>query len=451
MDKLDATNSAEAPKTNDRRWIAMIGIVGLVAILAGFGSAAPALTGSDAGKSSIRDEAAASETEDRAAELERRVEADPKDWKAWAALGAAYVDRAKNGADPSAYPLAEAALGRGAALRTEPTYEIVAGRAALAAGRHDFRLALELAEQAEALKPLSAFVAGVRVDALTELGRFPESVAATQAMVDRRPNLSSLARVSYQRELHGDIEGAVAAMEEAMRAAGTPGDRSFAAYHLGEVEWGRGRLDAAAAHYQEALRHDPASSSAIAGLGKVEAARGDVKAAIARYETATASFPDPELLKELGELHVAANDAGAAEKAFAAAAHANAEQARYGVGVNLEIALLSADLNRDLEKGLAAAEAEWARRQSVHVADALAWQLFRNGRHAEALAMSDEALRIGTRNAAFLFHRAEILRSLGRSADALRAYEDARSINPYFSFALAPLLEQRIAELTATP
>lgn len=439
----------QATKTPTGLWTAAAVLAGVVAVVASLASTNTPLAASRS--ASAADRSSRDAAPDRAGALEARVDANPDDWQAWAALGAAYVDRAKNGADPSAYPLAEAALDRADALRAEPTWEIVAGRAALAAGRHDFGLALELAEQAEALKPLSAFIAGVRVDALTELGRYDEAVAAAQRMVDLRPDLSSLARVSYQRELHGDLDGAVDAMEAAMRAAGTTADRSFAAYHLGEIEWSRGRLGAAATHYADALRHDPGAASAIAGLGKVDAARGNLASAIERYNAATKSFLDPELLKELGELHLAAGEPRAAERAFAAAAHANAQQARFGVGVNLEIALLSADLDRDLDAGLAAAEAEWARRQSVHVADALAWQLFRNGRYEEALAMSDQALRIGTRHAGFHFHRAEILRALGRVADAGREYDAARSMNPHFSFALAPLLERRASDLLPTP
>ena len=43
------------------------------------------------------------------------------------------------------------------------------------------------------------------VDANNELGRYPQALKATQQMVNLRPNLASLSRVSYERELHGDL------------------------------------------------------------------------------------------------------------------------------------------------------------------------------------------------------------------------------------------------------
>ena len=60
---------------------------------------------------------------------------------------------------------------------------------------------------------------GVVVDASNELGRYDEAAEATQHMVDVRPNLASLSRVSYARELHGDLDGAIAAMSQAVTAA----------------------------------------------------------------------------------------------------------------------------------------------------------------------------------------------------------------------------------------
>ena len=50
------------------------------------------------------------------------------------------------------------------------------------------------------------------------------------------------------------------------------------------------------------------------------------------------------------------------------------------------------------------ARAEWSRRHSVQVADALAWALHANGRDAEALDYARQANGVGYRNAQYLFH-----------------------------------------------
>lgn len=402
--------------------------------------AALVVAGSVAGIAQWRDRGtpaattAADPTTGRLARLESAVRDRPDDAAAWAALGAGYVDHARVNSDPSAYPKAERALDRSLALEPEGNWEALAAHGALAAGRHDFSTALRYSERARALQPQSAFILGIIVDSLTELGRYPEAVDAAQAMVDLRPDLPSYSRVSYQRELHGDIDGAIDAMEAAYRAASTPGDKSFALYYLGELEWHRGGIDAAQSHYAAAVRIDATAMQAVAGLGKVAAARGDLDTAVEQYRRAADAFPDPSLLTELGNLYLLTGKTALAENAFDKAANANAAQAAAGVHVDLEIAQFSADHRRDLDRGLAAARAEWARRESVHVADALAWQLHAHGADTEALVFANKALALGTPNPAFLYHRAEINRALGDHEAARADYAAVVRLNPHFSF-----------------
>jgi hypothetical protein len=59
-----------------------------------------------------------------------------------------------------------------------------------------------------ALDDFNANAHGVMGDALVELGRYDEAFVQIQRMVDLRPDLSSYARVSYARELQGDVVGA---------------------------------------------------------------------------------------------------------------------------------------------------------------------------------------------------------------------------------------------------
>ena len=105
-----------------------------------------------------------------------------------------------------------------------------------------------------------------------------------------------------------------------------------------------------------------------------------------------------------------------------------------GVNVDLELALFDAD-HGDPAGALAAARAEWARRQSVHVADAYAWALYANGRYARGgVARRTAPSRSATRNALFLYHAGMIRLELGDEAGA-RRYLSARPLatNPHFS------------------
>jgi Flp pilus assembly protein TadD len=117
-----------------------------------------------------------------------------------------------------------------------------------------------------------------------------------------------------------------------------------------------------------------------------------------------------------------------------------------GVATDLETALFAAD-HGDKAEALRAARAEWARRHSVHVADALAWALHVNGRDARALGYARLANGLGYRNAMFRYHLGMIEKSLGRTADARRDLSAALRLNPHFSFLHAPLAKAALASL----
>ena len=96
---------------------------------------------------------------------------------------------------------------------------------------------------------------------------------------------------------------------------------------------------------------------------------------------------------------------------------------------------------------LRAARTEWSRRQSVHVADTLAWALYANGHYRKASALSAEALRLGTRDALFLFHAGMIRRRLGDEPGARSLLQEAFDVNPYFSVRWSPVLRDTLARL----
>src|SRR5262249_15207930 len=85
---------------------------------------------------------------------------------------------------------------------------------------------------------------------------------------------------------------------------------------------------------------------------------------------------------------------------------------------------------------------------SVVVEDALGWTLFRAGHPHAALRAADRALRLGTLDASFLFHRGAIEASLGMSGGARRDLAEALRVNPHFSVLYAPLARHLLAEVS---
>jgi tetratricopeptide (TPR) repeat protein len=383
--------------------------------------------------------------------LQARLRAFPNDWASMAELGSAYVQQARVTADSSYYPKAEGVLQRSLSLNHTTNFDAMTGMAALAAARHDFAGALGWGEQARNINPYNANIYAVIGDAQVELGRYPEAFQTFQKAVDLKPNLSTYARASYAWELQGNVPNAIRAMNLARGAAGTMSDASWAANQLGDLYFNSGRLDRAEAYYRRARQEDLSFIPPRAGLAKIEAARGHLGAAIRGYRSVTARYPLPQYVIALDDLYtVTGQTAPASQEAGLLQVEERLFQAN-GVNVDLEIALFDADHKVDLAQGLAAAQAEWGLRHSVHVADALAWELYANGQPSAALGYADQALHLGYRNAMFYFHRAMIERALGRTDAARRDLQRVRDINPYFSTLWSKPAAAILASLGATP
>lgn len=378
--------------------------------------------------------------------LQERLRSIPDDWRGFASLGIAYVAQARVTADPSWYPRAEDALRESLRLHDEDNVEALLGLGALALARHDFEAALASGRRAASVNPYDADVYGIIGDALLELGRYDAAFEAFQMMVDTRPDLASYARASYARELLGDVTGAISAMRRAFDAAGTPNDAAWAAHQLGELEFGRGDIDAAAAWFERGLELDPGYVPNPAGLAKVAWARGDLEEAIERYGDVVARSPAVEYVGALGDLYASTGLVELAEEQYAVVEATRALAESNGVNVDLEVALFDAD-HGDPAAALRAAETEWARRESVHVADAYAWALYADGRYAEAADMADRALALGTRSATFLFHAGMIEEALGHDVAAVRLLAEALRLNPHFSILHVATAERTLAEL----
>ena len=151
-------------------------------------------------------------------QLQQEVRGNPTDVVGLGLLGLAYQQRARETGDPSYYTKSEGVLRR-ALLYSADDLVAIGGLGALALSRHRFREALVLGRRAVALSPSTARGYGVVGDALVELGRYREAFAAFNRMASLKPSLSSYARVSYARELLGDVPGAAEAMRLAIDAA----------------------------------------------------------------------------------------------------------------------------------------------------------------------------------------------------------------------------------------
>jgi tetratricopeptide (TPR) repeat protein len=378
--------------------------------------------------------------------LQEHLRAVPSDWRSFATLGLAYVAKARITSDPSLYPKAEGVLERSLDAHGDDNAEAFLGMGSLALARHDFSGALEWGRRAAAAAPDDADVYGVIGDAQLELGRYDDAFETFQTMVDTEPNVASYARVSYARELQGDVRGAIVAMTAARDGAGTPSDRAWASHRLGELRRASGDLPGATADYREALRLDPRFVPPRAGLAYVAWARGGSERAIELMTDASQRYPSPEYIAALGEMLDAAADRRAAAQQFDLVRSIQDLFGANGVNVDLELALFDAD-HGDPDVALDAARAEWDLRHSIHAADALAWALFANGRHEEAARYAGRALRLGTRNPSFLYHAGMIQWRLGNPDAARVLLSQALRTDPSFSVLGASTAERVLSRI----
>ncbi|MFB8247883.1 tetratricopeptide repeat protein [Streptomyces sp. NPDC055952] len=366
--------------------------------------------------------------------LQRHLRAQPKDFGSWATLGLAYVEQARIEGDPSRYPQAERALRRSLALRPDNDLAL-AGRAALAAARHDFPGALTHADRALKRNPYNERALCTRVDALVELGRYDDAAEAARTADDRRPGVPVFTRYAYVHELRGDVRTAREVLHRALDSARSPSDVAYVATALGQLAWNQGDHEDALAHYARALAADDAYLPALEGRARAQAASGDRAAAVKGLEQVVARSPLPGPLVALGELYEdrgADGDRARAEEQYALVDAWTALARAGGVNADLDTAMAAAD-HGDRKEALRAARAEWNRRHSVHTADALAWALHVNGRDAEALPYARRATATGYRNAAFLHHRGVIELATGDRRAARTHLKAALDLNPGFS------------------
>lgn len=362
------------------------------------------------------------------ATLRARLEEVPGDWDAWTALGDAYLRLGTSTADPGRYTQAEEAFARSLELRPEDNDGALAGQAALAAARHDFRGALALAQQALGLNPFNAAALGVRVDALVELGAYPRAQRALRRMLDVAPSTASFARLSYLRELHGDIAGARVAMRRALEFASATTDRLFALQYLGELAFAHGRPETALRRYAAGLELAPGDPALLAARAEARLATGRLDAALADYAMSVARLPDAghlmeyaAALEEAGRLKSAERQREAAEWAL--------KRWRSEGSADLELAYLLADRGMG-DAAVLAAQREYARRVTVHTEDALGYALHVAGRNEEALEHVRAAERLSQRNVTFAYHRGLVEAALGLPT-AEETLRRAVELNPY--------------------
>jgi tetratricopeptide (TPR) repeat protein len=366
-------------------------------------------------------------------------------------LGVAYLNQARATADPSWYSKAGDALQRAQALAPDDARTLT-GVGLLDLARHDFSSALRLGERAHALAPASPDALGVVVDAQVELGRYDDAATSVQEMVDRRPSLASLSRVSYVRELRGDTSGALAAMTQAAAAgSGSSTDTAYVRTLIGDLHLSAGELQLAEGSYRRTLADVPDYGMAQYGMARVIAARGDLDGAARILTPLVARLPFSAWVALLGDVDAARGDVSGAAQQYELVRTIEALNASNGINGDLELARFDADHARDpgadSAAAVALARAALADRPTVYADDVLGWALRQAGDPTAALPHARSAVRLGTADALLWYHLAVTEADLGMRTKAAADLTHAFAINRYINVRDLPAARALASEL----
>ncbi len=375
--------------------------------------------------------------------LERRIAAHPQDADALTLLGLSYQQRGRETGDPAFYKLSGKALQK-ASSTGGPLPLIVQGQASLANTRHRFNDGLRLARSAIRLDPENGAALGALGDALLNLGRYQDAFKAYDRMALLAPGVASYTRVANARELLGRPTGAAEADLLALETdSQVPEHVAWTTVQLGNVYFNMGRLAEAASAYRKALVQLPRYVHAEAGLARVEASEGRYRIAIARLRRVVGVLPIPAYVVMLGDVLHASGHEQEARREYALVGAIERLFAANGVRTELQTAVFDLDHDRSVTDALARARAAYASAPGIYAEDALAWGLFHAGRCEQARAHSSHVLRLGTRDALLIFHRAMIERCRG-AASARPWFRRALAINPHFSLLWAPVARKAL-------
>lgn len=387
--------------------------------------------------------------------LLKDIELNPENYKAKLQLSQAYIQEARITGDHGYYDAAALEL-LDDVIKNEPkNFDALCCKATVLLSQHHFTEGLMVAQQAVPINPNSAFIYGLMCDAYVETGNYTEAVKMCDKMISIRPDMRSYARVSYLREIHGDLNGSIFAAKLAV-AAGYPG--------LEQSEWTRmilahlyeqkGQLDSAEIQYKMALAERPDYAFAIAGLSNIAKQKGNYKVAIAGYEKAKKMIIEYSFADELTDLYKLNNEN---EKAKASAEEviallspiADVDEGESGHGHYADKELAYAYLKvPDTDKALKHALLEYERRpDNIDVCETLAWVYYKKGDFAEANRLIDKAMRTHSQNPTLLCHAGLIKIKTGQKTIGDDLINKAFKINPYLDIELKREVKGNIASL----
>jgi tetratricopeptide (TPR) repeat protein len=369
--------------------------------------------------------------------LQTSIRQKPGDLQSKLLLAFAYMQEARiTGQHPYYYPAALKLVND--ILEERPDnpvlrFEATVAKASIQLSLHQFSKALHTAHEAVALNARSAAVYGVLCDAYVELGNYPQAIKMADQMVALRPDLKSYSRISYLREIHGDLAGAIWAMEMAA-AAGFPGleQTAWARITLGSLYEKTGDLKKAELQYRRALGEYPNYAFALAGLGRLAAKRNNPAEALRFHQQAADILPEFTFQEALIRLYQQQGEKGKASRTMKDLLAGMEEDQEAGHVVDLELANIYLELSQDYNKAYQFARREYKRRpDNIDVCRTMAHISYKRQNYKQAAGYIKKATRTNSQDPALLCLSGLIYYKSGEQALGEHLIRRSWAIDPF--------------------
>jgi len=288
--------------------------------------------------------------------LALKIKSNPNNVEAHLSLAELFMQEARiSGEHGYYYPAALNVINEvmTSELKDPIKYRALLDKASILLSLHQFPEGKKVGEQALALNAFSADAYGVLVDANVELGNYTKAVELADKMVSIRPDLRSYSRVSYLREIHGQVKGAIEAMNLAV-AAGYPGmeQTEWARLTLGHLYERYGSLDSAMMQYEMALSSRPNYPFAMAAMANLYETMGQSEKADSLNEVAKNLIPEVSFFVHEANWEKKRGQSDEVKKMTKEILVMMADDEKAGHKMGLEMARVYLDLLEDPDKAL---------------------------------------------------------------------------------------------------
>ena len=368
---------------------------------------------------------------------------DPEDMKQYINLASAFISEGRITGDNTYYGNAAIKMlnkitenGTG---NKDLIFQALSLKSAVLLNMHQFKDALDVAQQGVALNSFNSSIFGALVDANVELGNYDEAVKDCDKMISIRPDLRSYSRASYLRQIYGQNAGSIEAMKMAVDA-GMPGSENteWARVNIGDLYLNQGNADSASILYRSALVYRPNYPFALLGMAKVAKARKDYDGAITYTKNAIQIRSEVAFVAFLADLYELKGDMAKAKDTRNDVVDLllqgqKDEPADALVKHNVSRELATAYLNAGkLDKALQYAQTDLGMRpNNIDANELIAWIYYLKGDYANAKTHADKMLATNTRNTNTLYKAGAIYTSAGDINKGNQYMHDALAANPF--------------------